>query len=138
MDGTFTDISWVHCVQPASQKTILSYAFRRAIKEIIIEFKHTQLKNSPCCPILHIPLDFYNSHVSYTTPRFDKLFLNFLEEYDHTICSIELKNPDKNDTDPRGIIKDPIIRNYWINYHKSNTQLELISEKANLSKKYKI
>lgn len=24
MDGTFTDISWVHCVQPASQKTILS------------------------------------------------------------------------------------------------------------------
>lgn len=66
------------------------------------------------------------------------MFLNFLEEYDHTICSIELKNPDKNDTDPRGIITDPIIRNNWINYHKSNAQLELISEKANLSKKYKI
>lgn len=135
INNTDTDISWTHCVQPASQKTIVAYAFRRAVKEIIIEFKKNNLKEIKYCPVLHTLLNFDNSHVAYENPTFDELFLNFLELTEQDIDSIVLKNPDSNDYDQRGIICDAVLKEKWIQFHKENVQLKLLSAKANLSKK---
>lgn len=44
VDGSSIDCSWVHCIQPASQKTIVSMAFRRTVKDIVMAFKEAQLK----------------------------------------------------------------------------------------------
>ncbi|EUD11014.1 DCL family protein [Providencia alcalifaciens] len=134
-DGKSTDISWVHCVKPASQKTIVSYAFRRAVKEAIVAFKKDNLKETVYCPILHIPLNFENSHVAYITPSFDQLFLSFLELVEQNIDSIELKNPNSDDYDQRGVISDSRLKEKWVQYHQENAQLKLLSAKANLSRK---
>ena len=135
IDGKSEDISWRHCIRPMSQKEIVSYAFRRAVKETVIEFKKIHLQDNAHCPILHTPLDFYNSDTSYIPYSFDELFLDFLKEHGLTIDSIELKNPEQNDPDQRGIIQDLSLRNAWIEYHRANSQLKLISRKANSSKK---
>ncbi|WP_265497585.1 MULTISPECIES: DCL family protein [Providencia] len=135
VDTSDVDISWVHCIQPASKKSIVSYAFRRAVKAAVIEFKRNALKEAPTCPILNTPLNFDNSHVAYITPTFDELLLKFLEESGQSIDSIMLKDPNTEDRDQRGVINDLNLKEQWIQYHKLNAQLTLLSAKANLRRR---
>ncbi|GGX54498.1 DCL family protein [Saccharospirillum salsuginis] len=132
LDGTHTDCSWVHCIQPASQKTIVSMAFRRAVKDIIIEFKSIALNKVIVCPILGVKLTYDNSHVSYAPPSFDNLLNNFLQERQIDFESVALTNPKPNDTDQRGLIKDQELLKDWRSHHQSNANLQLLSAEANL------
>lgn len=131
-DGSETDISWVHCVQPASTKTVVSAAFRRAVKERVMTFKSDQLSEGCHCPILNIPLDYANSHVAYTEYSFDSLLDNFLSQEGVTFESIDLINPNPDDSDQRGILKDPDLKAQWDQYHELNARLTLMSAEANL------
>ncbi|WP_355662503.1 DCL family protein [Halomonas salifodinae] len=134
LDGSRIDISWVHCIQPASQKAVVSVAFRRAVKERIIHFKSQRISEQAKCPILHVPLDFDNSHVVYVERAFDDLLSSFLKDVGLDIAAIELENPKPDDSDQRGIIKDQELRIAWVEYHQKNAQLELWSAEANLRK----
>ena len=131
-DGSEIDISWVHCVQPASTKAVVSTAFRRAVKERVMAFKSNKLSEGCRCPILNIPLDYENSHVAYAEYSFDSLLDAFLNQADITFESIELINPNPDDSDQRGILKDPDLRAQWDRFHESNAKLTLMSAKANL------
>lgn len=131
-DGSEIDISWVHCVQPASTKTVVSTAFRRAVKERVMAFKSNQLSEGCRCPILNIPLDYENSHVAYTEYSFESLLDDFLDQADFTFESIELINPNPDDNDQRGILKDPDLKAQWDRFHESNAILTLMSPEANL------
>lgn len=132
IDDTEVDCSWVHCIQPASTKIVVSLAFRRAIKERIIAFKTQKLMEISSCPILGIPLNKDNSHVSYANPSFEKLLKDFLELQNITFESVDLINPKPSDDDQRGIIKNLDIKRKWQTFHSENASLELISAKANL------
>ena len=134
VDGTEIDCSWVHCIQPASQKTVTSMAFRRAIKEIIMVYKTSQLEEVIVCPILGTKLTYVNSHVSYLTPSFENLLHYFLNERKIDIESVALINPKPDDKDQRGKIADPKLTEEWRNYHKNKATLELLSAEANLRK----
>src|SRR5690625_4075144 len=134
-DGTKIDISWVHCVQPASTKTVVSTAFRRAVKERVMAFKLNQLSRGCRCPILNIPLEYANSHVAYTEYSFESLLDDFLNQTDVTFEFIELINPKPDDSDQRGILKDPGLKAQWGRFHESNARLTLMSAEANLRRK---
>lgn len=134
-DGTEIDISWVHCVQPASTKTVVSTAFRRAVKERVMAFKSNQLSGGYRCPILNIPLEYANSHVAYTGYSFESLLDDFLNQTDVTFESIELINPKPDDSDQRGILKDLDLKAQWDRFHESNARLTLMSAEANLRRK---
>nr|WP_231615209.1 DCL family protein [Pseudoalteromonas sp. SWYJ118] len=134
VDGTKIDISWVHCVRPATIKSIVSMAFRRAVKETIKDFKVKAISKGSCCPILKIPLNLKNSHVSYVKPSFDELLSEFLTLTNNTYESVELENPLSGDKDQRGKLKNLNIKISWIKYHRSNSNLELWSAGANLRK----
>lgn len=134
VDGTKIDISWVHCVRPATMKSTVSMAFRRAVKQIIKDFKDKTLNEYSCCPMLNIPLNSKNCHVSYVDPTFDKLLSDFLTLNNNTYESIELDNPKPQDRDQRGVLKDLSLKTSWISYHRTNTKLELWSADANLRK----
>lgn len=123
-DGSRVDISWVHCVRPASIKSTISMAFRRAVKEIITNFKTQMLSEGATCPKSNIQLNFKNSHVSYIEPSFDKLFNDFLILNGKTCEMIELENPKPQDTDQRGMIKEPKIKALWVKYHHDNASIE--------------
>ncbi|TXZ74329.1 DUF3223 domain-containing protein [Vibrio mimicus] len=133
-DGSRIDISWVHCVQPASTKTVVSVAFRRAVKDTITTFKSHCIAESPHCPKLGTALDFNNSHVVYVQPTFDDLLMGFLTSVGKSIESVALINPEPEDTDQRGILKDSCLKSEWVAYHKENAHLELWSSEANLKK----
>ncbi|UQG61434.1 DCL family protein [Marinobacter sp. M3C] len=132
VDGTSTDCSWVHCIQPASHKTIVSMAFRRAVKDIVMRYKTAKLVDVDVCPILGIKLTYDNSHASYFTPSFDELLSEFLNQGQIDIESVKLTNPEPNDLDQRGILTDPELLERWITYHINNAHLQLLSAEANL------
>lgn len=126
-DGAEIDISLVHCVQPASTKTVVSTAFRRAVKERVMAFKSNQLSGGCRCPILNILLEYANSHVAYTEYSFESLLDDFLSQTDVTFESIELINPKPDDSDQRGILKDLDVKAQWNRFHESNARLTLMS-----------
>jgi hypothetical protein len=133
-DNTKIDISWVHCVKPASIKSTVSVAFRRAVMDSIIAFKYSCISQGCHCPVLDISLNFENSHAAYIDPSFDILLGDFLKQTGNTFDSIELENPKPEDNDQRGILKDQNLKVAWQNYHKINAKLELWSVEANLRK----
>ena len=132
IDGSKIDCSWVKCIQPASQKTIVAMAFRRTVKEIIIAFKDAQLKVVKVCPELGTTLTYKNSHVSYQSPSFDTLFNNFLKHHQLGFEAVGLTNPTPEDSDQRGMLSDQVLSDNWCQYHKKHANLRLLSEKANL------
>jgi len=132
VDGTSTDCSWVQCIQPASQKTIVSMAFRRAVKDIITRYKSAKLADVDICPILGMKLTYDNSHASYLTPSFDELLSEFLNQSQIDIESVRLTNPAPNDVDQRGILADPELLDRWVAYHRNHAHLQLLSAEANL------
>jgi hypothetical protein len=135
IDGTKTDCSWVHCIQPASQKTVVSMAFRRAVKVRVIEFKKLLLNSTKVCPELGTPLSLDNSHISYLEPSFEKLLDDFLFQNQVTYESIKLTNPQPSDSDQRGILSSTNLSMKWNEYHQINATLQLLSAEANLRKK---
>nr|WP_169050482.1 DCL family protein [Brenneria salicis]NMN92915.1 uncharacterized protein DUF3223 [Brenneria salicis ATCC 15712 = DSM 30166]RBP60966.1 uncharacterized protein DUF3223 [Brenneria salicis ATCC 15712 = DSM 30166] len=134
IDNTTTDCSWVQCIRPASQKTIVSMAFRRAVKETVMAYKREKLNVEQVCPVFGIRLTYENSHVSYLSPSFEKLLNDFLYACSLDIDGISLNNPKPEDADQRGLISNPILLKEWRDYHQRNVTLELISAEANLRK----
>jgi len=133
-DGSEIDCSWVHCIQPAPQKTVVSMAFRRAVKQIIIAYKTAQIDNVVVCPILKTKLSFYNCHVSYLNPSFENMLNNFLNDREIDITSVVLVNPKPDDEDQRGKVSDQNLVEEWRSYHQYNATLQLLSAEANLRK----
>lgn len=127
-------ISWRHCVKPYTKKMVVSYSFRRAVKNAVMQFKSLAVFSGATCPILNIELTFDNSHVSYKGISFDELLSNFLEANKLSYEGIELSDPDANDLDQRGVLQDSLLTNNWQEYHKSNAELSLLSADANLRK----
>lgn len=132
VDGTSIDCSWVHCIQPASQKNVVSMAFRRAVKDIIMAYKSNLLGQVDICPVLGTKLTYKNSHVSYLSPSFDDLLMEFLQQHHIDIESVSLTNPKPVDTDQRGQVSDQELLNDWRSFHQINANLQLLSAEANL------
>lgn len=132
IDNTEIDISWVHCLQPASIKRVVSMAFRRAVKQSIMDYKSARLETGASCPKLKVPLNFKNSHVVYAETSFDILLESFLLNNQLVHESVQLINPEPIDEDQRGIIADTKLLNDWQKYHSTHAKLDLWSEKANL------
>lgn len=131
-DESKIDCSWRHCMQPASQKTVISMAFRRAVKEIIQAYKSDNLIKVKLCPVFGTPLTYENSHASYLSPSFDEMLMEFLKQQKIDIESVALINPDPDDTDQRGQISDQTLLKNWLSFHKKEANLHLLSAEANL------
>lgn len=132
VDDSRVIISWRHCIKPYSRKMVVSYAFRRAVKSAVIQFKKQAITIGVKCPVLNIPLTFVNSHVAYVGVTFDDMLTNFLKETGLDYESVELKDPNGNDSDQRGVLLDTSLTNNWKEYHQIKADLSLLSEKANL------
>lgn len=133
-DNSRVVISWRHCVKPYTKKMVVSYAFRRAVKNTVMRFKNNAILSGAICPKLGINLTFDNSHVSYTYLSFDDMLNDFLDENDLSYESIELIDPDFDDSDQRGKLANQVVEDSWQKYHKSKANFELLSIEANLSK----
>jgi Protein of unknown function (DUF3223) len=133
-DNSKVVISWNHCIKPYTKKMVVSYAFRRAVKATVIEYKNKSVLAGAICPISGIKLTFENSHVSYSVISFDDMLSSFLATNSLTYETVGLTDPSFNDSDQRGIIEDQRIVESWLRYHQSNAVFELLSAEANLSK----
>ncbi len=133
-DNSRCIISWRHCIKPYTKKMVVSHAFRRAVKNTVMEFKNDAISKGTICPKLGISLTFDNSHVSYTSISFDVMLTDFLTENHLSYESIQLIDPKCTDSDQRGIIANDDVMLSWQKYHQSKADMELLSIHANLSK----
>ncbi|WP_413284056.1 DUF3223 domain-containing protein [Vibrio sp. MA40-2] len=133
-DNSRVVVSWRHCVKPYTKKMVVSYAFRRSVKSIVMQFKNDAISNGAICPKLGVSLTFDNSHVSYSSLSFDDMLTEFLEENHLTYESIDLIDPNYSDSDQRGKLANQTIIDNWQKYHQSKASFELLSIEANLSK----
>ena len=133
-DGHEMIISWRHCVQPTLPRTVLSRAFRRAVKHLIMDFKRSQIAMNVVCPNDHTLLTYENSHVAYVDISFDDIFNKFLSSNNLQISDVILIDPDANDPDQRGIISDKELCGRWITFHGELSKLCLLSASYNLKR----
>lgn len=137
IDSSKVSISWVHCLKPFSIKSTVSSAFRRAVKETIMQFKSGSLEAEAIalCPINNSPITYTNSHVAYIDASFEKLLEDFLKAERVAFEEIRLYRASESDTDQRRVIADMLLVRRWQAFHRLNAKLELLSDVANMSKR---
>lgn len=135
IDSSKVSISWVHCLKPFCIKSTVSSAFRRAVKETIMQFKSDSLKAGALCPINKSPITYTNSHVAYINASFETLLEDFLKAERVAFEEVQLCRPSESDTDQRRVISDMLLVKRWQAFHRLNAKLELLSDVANMSKR---
>ncbi len=133
-DNSKVVISWRHCIQPYSKKMVVSYAFRRAIKNTVMQFKNEMVTAGSTCPKLGLTLTYNNSHVAYINESFEEILTSFLSFNNLSYESIELIDPESQDKDQRGIIACKEILSSWQAFHSEKAKFQLLSIEANLRK----
>jgi hypothetical protein len=134
-DGLAIDCSWRHCITASGPKQVVSHALRRSVASRVMDFKISQLQEPRICPVLKTPLTLENSHAAYVGESFDALMTRFLETQGLTHAAIQVTNPLPTDLDQRGLLLDRGFEQAWLDFHAANARLQLLSAKANLTRR---
>lgn len=132
-DDSVTDFSFYECVSPSSAHRKFRDACRAAVKDDIIQFKHTNLNPDSLCPFTNEKLTLENTHVDHQPPKtFESIVLSFIAQFNiniETVCLVGSTDGVIGDSfeDSKGVAKQ------FREFHKENATLRLVSIKANLS-----
>lgn len=104
-------------------------SFREAITEDIYNLKLELFKNEPVlCPISGITLNMNNCHMDHCGLRFAQLVHQFLDIEKLTIDKINCNGY---------VIGDAQLRDKWIQFHRANAKLRLLSAEENIRQECK-
>lgn len=131
LDGTDVDISWVHCITPKKDATVVLEALRSAVKVQIQKAKDEFVRSGAICPFYGVMLNHSNSHVDHSSPTFEEIVAMFLEHEHISLADIKVEEQQGNDF--RGLPADYHLRGSWVDFHACKARLRLISSTANLS-----
>ena len=133
VDGSEIDFSWVYCCQfrERTSKDNLIRSMRMAIKGDIIDFKQKQKKLicNFCKSVNELNEDY---HVDHDNPSFQTIKDNFLQETTKPIptsfddCKIFKISIFKDE--------DKVFKDDWIDYHKKNSNFQILCRGCNLKK----
>lgn len=134
IDGSWTDISWVHCITPRTKKQEVTSAFRRAVADQVIEFKEATFNtNKPLiCPLDGTPITKKTAHIDHADPYpFDMLVKLFCENEGINLLDIEIGGHE--DTEQDRFIKDEALRQLWWVFHKKHAILRAVNRRPHLA-----
>ena len=133
-DGSTTAFSWRKCLSPPRKIDRLKCAMRTLIRAQIVDFRNqvrNQLGIKFVCPISNEEILTDEAHVDHVTPNtFDALVSRFFSESGIDPETVKTRNLDDTWGDE---IEDNGVAQAWIDFHRSNAVLRLVSRKANLS-----
>jgi hypothetical protein len=134
-DGTFTDFSFGHCLNPGSKdRNDRLLALRQAIKEQTWAFRDREFSSGKqiVCPFENLILTPDTCQIDHEAPwTFDALVNAWLAAQGNAIQAVQITPPADNQlvgqmTDTAQIVS-------WRSFHLSNARLRLLSIRGNLS-----
>jgi len=132
LDGSCTDISYLHSINPRTDIEKIKKACRTAIQPTISEFKKNNvLFGISICSITGDILTKENTHIDHYDLTFNEVFNLWIKKYDTKYLSKIINFSADNNIDTFFTNKDVI--NEFINFHNKHTHLRAVTKKANLS-----
>ena len=133
LDGTSTDISFMHCITNRSKIYEIKKACRSSIRQIIVDFRNKNVQfGTSKCPFTNEILYVENTHIDHYDMSFDELFKIWLNDYNQDYLHSKINQQVDNTMEM--FFEDEEIIKKFIEFHNKNTHLRAISKKANLSK----
>lgn len=132
IDGTFTDISFIHSITNHSKIAIIKKACRTAIRKNIVEFRNDNvLYGISVCPITYEVLTKENTHIDHYDLTFDSMFNLWMsiQNFDFIFSKVNQTNDNSFVT----CFTDNSIINDFIIFHNTHSKLRAVSKYANLS-----
>ena len=132
VDGTGTDISFVHCISERKPIAIIKQACRYAIRNEIDSYKRKNVQYGvTTCPITGEVLTQDNTHI-------DHYDLTFQQMFDRWIAGRSIDELFKkiNKTDDNSLLTYftcDLLINEFIEFHNNHCKLRAVSRIANLS-----
>ena len=132
VDGTGTDISFVHCISERKPIAIIKQACRYAIRNEIDSYKRKNVQYGvTTCPITGEVLTQDNTHI-------DHYDLTFQQMFDRWIAGRSIDELFKkiNKTDDNSLLTYftcDLLINQFIEFHNNHCKLRAVSRIANLS-----
>lgn len=134
-DHSFTDFSFVHCLNPKSKsKNDRILALRQAIKKQTWAFRDQELSSGRriVCPFEKVVLTRETCQIDHEAPRtFEALVVAWLASLQITIEAVQITPPADNQL--VGEMTDEVQIASWQSFHQNNARLRLLSVKGNLS-----
>jgi len=136
-DGSGTDFSYLECLKATPHAKRFINACRAAIEPDIqlfkAEFFNSHRFETPRCPYTGEPLKFVGSHVDHKAPRtFQWLTEAFINLHSIPVDDIKI-NGKAVDNTYQDTFDDQGLERLWVEFHKRNAELQVVSAKANLS-----
>lgn len=133
-DGSTTDFSYRECLRQTPHGQKVTSAFRAAIESDIFKFKQERFDAAGGelhCPITGEALGFVGAHVDHAPPdTFANLLADFLAGEGVDLASLAVKPSADNTYSDR--LCDVALENRWIEFHRFNAVLRVVSRTANL------
>ena len=123
IDGSKVDVSWVHCITGQKKKEIV-VAMRQAIKEQILDFKHSSVLVCEICSSTD------KIHVDHQEPTFKELVKEFLEANPNQPKDF---NECPNTNMAIFKLEDKEFSMAWQKFHAINAKLRILCSKCNLA-----
>lgn len=132
IDGTSTDISFVHSITNRTDLFKIKQACRHSIRNIIVEFRNKNVVYGISkCPITNELLFQNNTHIDHFNLTFNDLFNLWIAKKDIKKLSELINKTEDNNLETYFTCEKTI--NDFIKFHNENTNLRFVSKNANLS-----
>jgi hypothetical protein len=132
IDGTCTDISFIHSITNHSKIYEIKKACRTAIAPQVQKFREDNvIYGISTCPITGEVLIKENTHIDHFDLTFNSMFNLWITQYDEKF--LYLKINETKDSEITTYFTDNSINNNFIDFHNANSKLRAVSKIANLS-----
>jgi hypothetical protein len=132
IDGSKTDISFVHAITNKTPIFDIKKACRTAITDEINEFRKSNvIYYVTRCPITGTVLTPENTHIDHYDLEFNDLFNKWVANYDLKYLSARINETE--DMSDITCFTDPDIISDFKIFHSNNTHLRAVTKVANLS-----
>jgi hypothetical protein len=132
VDGSSTDISFVHSITNRTPLADIRKACRDAIRPDVVQYrKENVVYGVTTCPITGETLTEANTHIDHYDLPFDAMFRLWAERYDVAYLHARVNESADNSVVTR--FTDPELVNDFRQFHAQHSRLRAVSQSANLS-----
>jgi len=132
VDGTSTDISFMHSITKRSDMIKLKMACRNSIKNTVIKYRYDNVVYGVSkCAISGEILTEGNVHIDHYNDTFDGVFNRWIKELNIKELVSKLNKTQDNNFETH--FTDIDVVNNFIIFHDANTHLRAVTKQINLS-----
>lgn len=132
IDGSFTDISFVHSISNQSKVYDVKKACRNAIQKEVQDFRDNNVQYGvTVCPFSKEILNKDNTHVDHYNLTFNEVYNLWIQNHDFDVIFSKINKTSDNSV--LTFFTDKSIDADFLKFHNANSNLRAVSKNTNLS-----